>query len=66
MLENITPFDNQSKNIERKNCILCNSKYRKEAEELFDRSKSFMESYRFLIKNKEEITYPAVRNHLHD
>jgi hypothetical protein len=45
-------------------CKLCNSKLRKEAEELFDRQKNISAVHRFLKEKGEEISYPAVNNHI--
>jgi hypothetical protein len=48
-----------------KDCKLCNSKYREEAEELYDRTESIKRVHKLLSEDRlEEISYGAVRNHL--
>jgi hypothetical protein len=45
-------------------CKLCNSKLRKEAEELYDRQKNVAAVHRWLKEKGEDISYPAVNNHI--
>lgn len=46
------------------NCKLCNSKYRKDAEEKYARTGNMLNVHRFLQDSGEDISYQAVRNHL--
>lgn len=46
------------------NCKLCNSKFRKEAEAEYERSNNYKRVYNYLQENGEDVSYPAVRNHL--
>ena len=48
----------------RANCLLCNSKYRKEAEELYSQSHNRTKVHRFLKDRGEIISYQAVGQHL--
>lgn len=48
----------------RGNCKLCNTKNRKEAEALFERTGSIQAVYNFLREKSEDISYGAVRKHL--
>lgn len=51
----------------RKSCKLCNSKFRKEAEDMAERGTSNRQIYRFLVEDKkEEISYGAVNSHLNN
>jgi hypothetical protein len=46
------------------NCKLCQSKFRKDAEEKYARTANIVNVHRFLQDSGEEISYQAVRNHL--
>lgn len=47
------------------NCKLCNSKFREEAEEMFDRVGTVKRVYQFLVNDRnEDISYGAVANHI--
>jgi len=68
---NITPYDKDGKSTHfaRVDCKLCNSKYKEEAEARFDSLKisgtpSYKEVERLLVERGENISYPAIRNHL--
>ena len=66
--KSIIPYEGDgSENIfDKKNCKLCASKHKKEAEECYADGKSMKFVQKTLLeeKFKEEISYPAVRNHL--
>jgi len=49
--------------INKKNCKLCQSKYREEAEAIFE-TKTMKAAERFLIEKGEQISYLSIRNHL--
>jgi hypothetical protein len=46
------------------NCKLCMSKFRNEVEEMFARDGNILKIHRFLLDKGEQVSYPAVRNHL--
>ena len=48
----------------RTNCKMCMSEFRHDAEEEYERTKSIMAVFNFLKKNKESVSYLAVRNHI--
>ena len=53
----------ESKSVE--NCKLCQSPYRQEAEELYDRVENVKRVHKFLVDERhEDISYGSVRNHL--
>lgn len=49
--------------IQRPNCKLCNSEKRIEAENMYESRKSILQIHKW-ISQYEEVSYPAVRNHL--
>jgi hypothetical protein len=51
--------------ISKSNCKFCQSKNRKEAENKFEESGSIKAAANFLREKGDEISYLAVRNHLH-
>jgi len=51
--------------INRANCKFCQSEFRAEAEKEYEaRGRNILLVQKFLVNKGEEITYPAVRNHL--
>lgn len=49
----------------KKDCKLCNSQYRAEAHELWDRTQNLMRVFKLLTEDRmEDISYGAVRNHI--
>lgn len=62
----LTPYDEEdcTEIIVKKNCKLCNSEHRAEAEQTFDQYNNIKRVVEFLKNKGEEISYPAVRNHL--
>jgi hypothetical protein len=58
-------WENLPEKVQKAECKLCNSKYREEAEELFERSGNITKVQKFLHEDRaEDISYAAVRNHL--
>ena len=57
---NIVPYHDDIKT----SCKLCNSEFKDEAEREYERSRNYKGVHNFLKKKKQEISYPAVRNHL--
>jgi len=58
-------FEDLRKRHPRSDCTLCQSKYREEAHELYNRTGSLKRVHRFLVDDRQEnISYPSVRNHL--
>jgi hypothetical protein len=54
----------KDKVITKSNCKLCNSKYRTESEQLYEKTnKNFRAVEKLLTKNSEKISYQAIRNH---
>ena len=61
----IAPWDRPHEIPNVKSCKLCNSEYRTEAEELYDRTKDCKRVQKFLNDDRlQDISYGAVRNHL--
>jgi len=62
----LTPYDEEdcTEIIVKKNCKLCNSEHRAEAEQVFDQYNNIKRVVDVLKSKGEEISYPAVRNHL--
>jgi hypothetical protein len=56
--------ENQSSLIVKKNCKLCNSSHRHEAESLYVETNNISSVYRFLKSKQEEVSVPAIRAHL--
>lgn len=54
----------QDTKISKKNCKLCQSEFRVEAEEKYEQSNNVRAVRRFLLDKGEEICYQSVRNHL--
>lgn len=50
--------------INKTNCKFCQSKHRLEAEKEFDKFSNFKAAEKVFINYGEEISYPAIRNHL--
>jgi len=51
--------------ISKTNCKFCQSQYRVEAENDFEKTGNMKAAWRVLVEqHKEDITYPAVRNHI--
>lgn len=50
----------------RADCKLCNSKHKKDAHDLYERSPSIQGVFNFLKEKGEEISYGAVRKHLNN
>ena len=50
--------------ITKTNCKLCQSEFRAEAEEIFEKRNSIKAVERFLIEKGEQISYLSIRNHL--
>jgi hypothetical protein len=49
----------------KKQCKLCNSKWREEAESMFEKGRAATQIHRWLVDDKkEDISYGAVNNHL--
>lgn len=54
----------QDRVITKPNCKLCNSKFRTDAEKMYEQLKgNYTAIEKFLSKNNEEISYHAIRNH---
>lgn len=61
----LNPYHNEDSIEARADCKLCNSQYRAEAEELFDRTSNMKRVHNFLTQDRQEdISYPATRRHL--
>ena len=61
---NMIPIDENIDVFDRKNCKLCQSKNREEAEMAYEDGKSIKAIQNLLSAKGEKISYPAVRNHL--
>tara|TARA_Y100000310_G_scaffold311548_1_gene357910 strand:- start:5057 stop:5701 length:645 start_codon:yes stop_codon:yes gene_type:complete len=62
----ITPYEENEKEINKSTCKLCQSKFRKQAEQEYDNKRKNVTAVVNFLKNKNEtISYNAVRNHLH-
>lgn len=61
----LTPWNESLKFEPIGDCKLCNSKYREESEELYDRTGNVKRVHNFLTQDRAmDISYGAVRNHL--
>lgn len=59
------PWDDLPEKVKVHDCKLCNSRYREEAELLFEQTANIKKIYKFLNEDRpEDISYAAVRNHL--
>jgi hypothetical protein len=59
----VPPWDSENK--PRKDCKLCQSRWKLEAEELYDKTNSITKVFKFLTDDRQEdISYAAVRSHL--
>jgi len=63
-LYNFASSLNVTDTIFRANCLLCNSKFRKDAEEIYSVSNNCAKVHRFLKDKGELISYPAVTQHI--
>jgi len=64
--KSLSPYEDNDLEITKDNCKLCQSALRKRAEEEYDNKKGNVTAVvNFLKNSNEEISYNAVRNHLH-
>ena len=71
----ITPYDSQDNSkkdyiIVKNGCKLCNSPFRKEAEEIYEEDRNVLKVKKFLDeevngKKRLDVSYPAVRQHIY-
>lgn len=62
MLDSIA--SDQNKLIHNSGCKLCNSEFRSEAEELWEKTSNMNAVYRLLESKNNRISYPSIRSHI--
>jgi hypothetical protein len=61
-----TTLDDSSVAISKSNCKFCQSKFRKEAEALYEKYSNITAVHKFFTdEKKEDVSYLAIRNHIH-
>ena len=61
----LVPIDDQDIKVCIDSCFLCQSAYREEAEEMYDKYDNIKRVHKFLTEDRQEqVSYQAVRNHL--
>jgi|TARA_Y100000310_G_scaffold344070_1_gene454925 hypothetical protein len=64
--EDILPFDVKTSLKSHPSCKVCNSKYKEEVEQVFEKTKNVSQAHRFLKEKGENLSVPAVGNHMRE